>query len=84
MDTPNTSTLLERIRSRRLTATFTILATLSVGILIGSVLTNRVSGKEQQAVALWKVEGHTNEEIAERLGCVVRSVERKLHRIRIE
>ena len=50
MDTPNTTpTLLERIRSRRLTATFTILATLSVGILIGSVLTNKVSGKEQQS-----------------------------------
>jgi DNA-directed RNA polymerase specialized sigma24 family protein len=29
------------------------------------------------------VEGYTNEEIAGRLGCVVRSVERKLQRIRI-
>jgi DNA-directed RNA polymerase specialized sigma24 family protein len=28
------------------------------------------------------VEGYTNEEIAGRLGCTVRSVERKLHRIR--
>jgi len=41
-------TLLDRIRSRKLTTTFTILATLSVGILIGSVLTSNVSGKEQQ------------------------------------
>jgi len=46
MDTPN-RTLLERIRSRRLTTTFVLLATLSVGILAGSVLTRGVSGKEQ-------------------------------------
>ena len=36
----------------------------------------------QRAVALWKVEGFTNEEIAERLGCVPRTVERKLGMIR--
>ncbi|MCU1324024.1 MAG: peptidase and chymotrypsin/Hap [Acidobacteriaceae bacterium] len=40
-------TLLDRIRSRRLTATFLLLATFSVGILAGSVLTHSVSGKEQ-------------------------------------
>jgi serine protease Do len=52
MDTPtNTSqTLLDRIRSHRLATTFTLLATLSVGILVGSVLTNNVSGKEQSGV----------------------------------
>ena len=38
---------------------------------------------ELRSVALWKVEGYTNEEIAAKLGCVVRSVERKLQRIRI-
>jgi RNA polymerase sigma factor (sigma-70 family) len=38
---------------------------------------------ELRSVALWKVEGFTNEEIAAKLGCVVRSVERKLQRIRI-
>ena len=43
-------TLLERIQQRRLTTTFTLLATLSVGILAGSVLTNSVHGKEQQSV----------------------------------
>jgi len=53
MNTPDSQnstrpTLLDRIRSRKLTTTFTILATLSVGILIGSVLTSNVSGKEQQ------------------------------------
>jgi RNA polymerase sigma factor (sigma-70 family) len=34
-------------------------------------------------VALWKVEGYSNAEIAARLGCAERSVERKLHRIRL-
>jgi serine protease Do len=43
------ATLLERISSRRLTTTFTLLATLSIGILAGSVLTHSVSGKEQEA-----------------------------------
>jgi serine protease Do len=51
MDTPkSTPTLLERIRSRRLATTFTLLATLSIGILVGSVLTRGVSGKEQSGV----------------------------------
>jgi serine protease Do len=52
MDTPTNTppTLLERIRSRRLTTTFTLLAMLSVGILAGSVLTRNVSGKEQAGV----------------------------------
>jgi serine protease Do len=52
MDTPNSTppTLLERIRSRRLTTTFMLLATLSAGILAGSVLTRKVSGKEQSGV----------------------------------
>jgi serine protease Do len=52
MDTPtNTSqTLLDRIRSHRLATTFILLATLSVGVLAGSVLTRNVSGKEQSGV----------------------------------
>jgi len=49
--TTNTSqTLLDHIRSRRLATTFTLLATLSIGILAGSVLTRNVSGKEQSSV----------------------------------
>lgn len=35
-----------------------------------------------RSVALWKMEGYTNREIAEKLGCSVRSVERKLRLIR--
>jgi RNA polymerase sigma factor (sigma-70 family) len=34
-------------------------------------------------IALWKVEGFTNEEIAARLDCVTRTVERKVSRIRL-
>ena len=33
-------------------------------------------------VAVWKMEGYTNEEIAGRLGCVPRTVERRLREIR--
>ncbi|WP_260704894.1 trypsin-like peptidase domain-containing protein [Edaphobacter flagellatus] len=52
MDTPTstTPTWMERIRSHRLTTSFALLATLSAGILLGSVLTHGVSGKEQTAV----------------------------------
>jgi DNA-directed RNA polymerase specialized sigma24 family protein len=35
-----------------------------------------------RAVAQWKMEGYTNAEIAAKLGCVARSVERKLGIIR--
>ncbi|WP_263385377.1 trypsin-like peptidase domain-containing protein [Granulicella arctica] len=42
--------LREYLRNRRLTSTFALLATLSVGILAGSVLTRNVSGKEVQAI----------------------------------
>jgi RNA polymerase sigma factor (sigma-70 family) len=34
-------------------------------------------------IALWKVEGYTNEEIAARVDCVPRTIERKLQRIRL-
>lgn len=35
-----------------------------------------------QQVALWKLEGYTNDEIADKIGLTTRSIERKLHRIR--
>jgi serine protease Do len=50
MDTPQATpkpALFERIRKNRLTTTFVLLATLSAGILAGSVMTRGVSGKEQ-------------------------------------
>jgi DNA-directed RNA polymerase specialized sigma24 family protein len=34
-------------------------------------------------IALWKVEGYTNEEIAARLDCVPRTIERRVRRIRL-
>jgi DNA-directed RNA polymerase specialized sigma24 family protein len=37
---------------------------------------------ELRSIALWKMDGDTNEEIAERLSCVVRTVERRLGVIR--
>jgi len=49
MNTPR-KTLRDSIRGRGLTTTFVLLATLSAGILAGSVLTHGVSGKEAQAV----------------------------------
>ena len=33
-------------------------------------------------IAFWKLEGYTNPEIAEKLECTLRTVERKLERIR--
>jgi len=48
METPTQKPgLVERLRGHRLTTTFVLLGTLSVGILAGSVLTHGVSGKEQ-------------------------------------
>ncbi len=40
--------MLERLRMRRLASTFTILATLSAGILIGSVVAHGVKGQESK------------------------------------
>jgi RNA polymerase sigma factor (sigma-70 family) len=38
---------------------------------------------ELRQIALWKVEGYTNEEIASRMDCVPRTIERKVSRIRL-
>ena len=52
METPKIPqpTLLDRSRQYPLATSFTLLATLSIGILAGSVLTRNVAGKEQQHV----------------------------------
>jgi serine protease Do len=49
MDTRRNTRLMERIGGHPLAASFALLATLSAGILAGSVLTGSVSGKEQTA-----------------------------------
>jgi DNA-directed RNA polymerase specialized sigma24 family protein len=45
-------------------------------------LLTRLRDAELRAVAVWKMEGYSNAEIAARLGCVERTVERKLRVIR--
>jgi RNA polymerase sigma factor (sigma-70 family) len=45
-------------------------------------LLDRLGDDTLRTVALCKMEGYTNEEIAQRLGCVLRTVERKLEVIR--
>jgi serine protease Do len=48
MESPKAPTLLERIQQHRLASAFTLLTTLTVGILAGSVLTRNVGAAEQQ------------------------------------
>ncbi len=43
---------------------------------------DRLDDDGLRRIALWRMEGYTNEEIAAKLGCVTRSVERKLNVIR--
>jgi DNA-directed RNA polymerase specialized sigma24 family protein len=45
-------------------------------------LLDRLGDPGLETVALWKMEGYTNAEIAAQLGCAPRSVERKLRLIR--
>lgn len=42
----------------------------------------RLGGGDLRAIAVWRMEGYSNDEIATRLGCVPRTVERKLGLIR--
>ncbi len=41
-----------------------------------------LANPELRQIALWRLEGYSNREIAERLHCTERSIERKLERIR--
>ena len=45
-------------------------------------LLGKLADESLRAVAVWKLEGHTNEEIATRLGCTIRTVCRRLALIR--
>ena len=45
-------------------------------------LLDALDDPELRQLAPWKMEGYTNEEIADRLGCVGRTVERKLKLVR--
>src|ERR1051326_199425 len=46
-------------------------------------LLGKLDDPQLRQIALWKVEGHTNDEIAAQLDCVPRTIERKLSRIRV-
>jgi DNA-directed RNA polymerase specialized sigma24 family protein len=45
-------------------------------------LLDRLDNDQLRQVALWKMEGHTNQEISQRLGCALRTVANKLELIR--
>jgi DNA-directed RNA polymerase specialized sigma24 family protein len=45
-------------------------------------LLGRLADDTLRQLAVWKLEGHSNQEIAGRLGCALPTVERKLRRIR--
>ena len=45
-------------------------------------LLDGLADESLKQIAVWKMDGYTNVEIADKLGCAVRSVERKLERIR--
>jgi RNA polymerase sigma factor (sigma-70 family) len=45
-------------------------------------LLRQLASQDLQAVALWRMEGYSVDEIAERLGCVSRTVKRRLRLIR--
>ena len=49
----------------------------------GRRLLDALPEPELRQIALWKVEGYTNEEIAARQDCVPRTIERKVSRIRL-
>jgi DNA-directed RNA polymerase specialized sigma24 family protein len=46
------------------------------------ILFNKLDDPLLRDIALWKMEGSSNDEIAEKIGCNVRTVERKLNLIR--
>ena len=46
------------------------------------ILLEKLPNETLRQIALWTLEGYRTEEIAEKLGCVRRTVERKLERIR--
>ena len=46
------------------------------------LLLSRLPEESLRSLALLKLQGYTNEEIADRMDCVTRTVERKMRRIR--
>ena len=75
--TPQEQVTIEQIVSREPTPEFAAEVAEECQRLLGSL-----GDGELKSIALWKMEGYTNEEIAGKLGFVVRSIKRKLHLIR--
>jgi RNA polymerase sigma factor (sigma-70 family) len=69
--------VVERCQSRQPTPEFVAQVAEECDRLLGGL-----EDDELKSIALWKIEGYTNEEIAARLGVVLRTVERKLATIR--
>jgi DNA-directed RNA polymerase specialized sigma24 family protein len=46
------------------------------------LLLERLEDPQLRSIALWKMEGYSTDEIADKLGCVPRTVERRLALIR--
>ena len=75
--TPQEPVTIEQIVSREPTPEFAAEVAEECQRLLG-----RLGDGELKSIALWKMEGYTNEEIAGKLGYVVRSIKRKLRVIR--
>jgi DNA-directed RNA polymerase specialized sigma24 family protein len=72
-DSDTTEPLLNNVPSKDPDPVTITIAIEGLRLLIG-----RLGAGELRQIALWKLEGYTNEEIAHKLGCAVRTVERKL------
>jgi DNA-directed RNA polymerase specialized sigma24 family protein len=68
---------LERVLGREPTPEFAAQAADELRALL-----DRLGEPQLRSIALWKMEGYTNAEIAERLGCAPPTVERRLRLIR--
>jgi RNA polymerase sigma factor (sigma-70 family) len=47
------------------------------------ILLNALGDRNLRQIALWRLDGSSNAEISQKMGCVLRTVERKLERIRL-
>jgi RNA polymerase sigma factor (sigma-70 family) len=77
LGSPDEAAVLEEVLSREPDPAFAAQVAEEYRVLLA-----RLGDRDLEAVALWRMEGYTVEEIAERLGCVPRSVKRKLRVIR--
>jgi RNA polymerase sigma factor (sigma-70 family) len=68
---------LERVRDERPTPEFAAEATEEYGVLL-----DLLEDRDTRMIAIWKMEGYTNREIAEKLGVTERTIGRKLEAIR--